>query len=339
MESRSTRGTTGTARGATLVELLIVIAILSLLLQLALPAVENAREAARRTACQNNLRQIGLAALGHEAAQETLPAAGWGWGWMGDPDRGVGKNQPGSWCYQLLPYLEGQPLHDLGRGLPPRDKAKALALLAATPQEMFYCPSRRLARPLPNVKGGVSGTQGSESFWYNANRSDKLAKSDYVGNIGDRWVYWGIGPTPAEAAMGQNFLRLHDVGGTPVDAGDVSGVLIQRRPLKLRQIEDGLSRTYFVGEKPIFKPDYKTGVPMNDDQSVWQGDDMDLMASTQFPPRCDPPEFSWNMGMPFGSAHPDGFNMAFCDGSVQFVSYEIAPATHNESGNRFDGIR
>ncbi|MAT70124.1 MAG: hypothetical protein CMJ58_11455 [Planctomycetaceae bacterium] len=331
--------TTPSRSGLTLVELLSIVAIVAVLLALLLPAVEMARESARASACRNNLRQIGLAALQHEAAHNTLPTSGWGWGWMADPDRGAGKNQPGSWCYQLLPYLEGRPLHELGRGLPEHDKPEALALLAATPQEVFYCPSRRLARAMPNVKDGVPDTKGAGTFWYNANRSEKLAKSDYVGNIGDRWVYWGIGPTPDEAERGQGFLRLHNVDGVPVDAADVSGVLIQRLPLRLPQVKDGLSRTYFAGEKPIFTPDYKTGVPMNDDQSAWQGDDMDLMASTQFRPRVDPPKFTWEMGMPFGSAHPDGFNMVFCDGSVRFVSYDIAPATHNESGNRFDGMR
>ena len=101
-------------RGATLVELLIVIAIIGLLIQLVLPAVQSSREAARRTQCASNLRQIGLAAQNHEAAHDILPTAGWGYGWIGDPNRGSGRSQSGSWAYQLLPYLEARNIHDMG---------------------------------------------------------------------------------------------------------------------------------------------------------------------------------------------------------------------------------
>jgi competence protein ComGC len=67
-------------KALTLVELLIVVASMSMLIQLLLPAVQAAREAARRTSCQNNLHQVGVAALNHEAVHKLLPTAGWGWG-------------------------------------------------------------------------------------------------------------------------------------------------------------------------------------------------------------------------------------------------------------------
>ena len=100
-------------RGFTLVELLVVIAIIGILIALLLPAVQAAREAARRSQCQNHLKQLGLAMLQHEEAHRFFPTGGWGWGWIGDPDRGFDYRQPGGWVYNSLPYLEQTGLHEL----------------------------------------------------------------------------------------------------------------------------------------------------------------------------------------------------------------------------------
>src|SRR5690606_28075703 len=103
-------------RGFTLVELLVVIAIIGILVALLLPAVQAAREAARRTQCKNNLGQIALGCLLHVDAHQSLPSGGWAKYYTADPNRGYGPDQPGGWCYNILAFVEEESLRDLGRG-------------------------------------------------------------------------------------------------------------------------------------------------------------------------------------------------------------------------------
>ena len=133
--------------GFTLVELLVVIAIIGILIAMLLPAIQAAREAARRSQCKNNLKQLGLAAQAHLSAQKCFPGGGWGWHWVGDPDRGYNTNQPGGWAYSLLAFVEGGTIRSIGKGLPPGpgngNKYYALAQMQTQALPVFFCPSRR----------------------------------------------------------------------------------------------------------------------------------------------------------------------------------------------------
>jgi prepilin-type N-terminal cleavage/methylation domain-containing protein/prepilin-type processing-associated H-X9-DG protein len=158
--------------GFTLLEVIVVIAIIGALIALLLPAVQMAREASRRSACANNLRQQAVAVKLHEETHKIFPTGGWGGEWLGDPDAGYGPKQPGGWIYNVLSYIEQDNLRQLGRGLKEAAREDALVQLMQSPIEVFHCPSRRLPRLYPYTGGELKN--------FAPKPPDKVAKTDYT---------------------------------------------------------------------------------------------------------------------------------------------------------------
>ena len=316
-------------RGVTLVELLVVIAILAVLMGLLIPAIQGAREAARRAQCANNLKQLGVAAIGHEQAVRAFPSAGWGWAWIGDPDKGSGQTQPGSWAFSLLPYLEQQALYGMANGGTDADKMVILAQMSSIPVASFYCPTRRPAAATPKRSYTLAtfGLGGAVQC-YNANDVALHARSDYRGNAGDMMVSWGAGPRPTQAAAGLGF----------VNTAAATGIFFQRSAVNAAHVRDGLGNTYLFGEKYLNPDRYRDGQDAGDDQSCWTGDDWDLQAWTRTDMSPQQDRSGLTLTFVFGSAHPISWQAVLCDGAVRAISYSIDPEVHRRLGNRRDGL-
>jgi prepilin-type N-terminal cleavage/methylation domain-containing protein/prepilin-type processing-associated H-X9-DG protein len=320
-------------RAFTLVELLVVIAIIGILVALLLPAVQAAREAARRSQCMNHLKQIGLAFQGHHDAQKHLPSSGWGWRWTGDADRGFGLEQPGGWGFNILPYLEELNLRDMGKGMENSiQKQQILIVQVGTPIPVFNCPTRRAATAYPISRNGNL----ANNLTLCREGSCFVARSDYPGNSGS--IRAGEEGGPGSVAQAENYDWQYDEVGrrTPWN-----GITHQRSTITFGQIPDGTSTTYCVGEKYLDPDRYADGRDPADDQHILMGHDRDLNGfaadrTRDLPPYQDTPGFGRNFN--FGSAHPGAFHMAYCDGSVSGISYSIDPDVHRRMGGRDDGL-
>ena len=214
---------------------------------------------------------------------------------MGDPDLGYEKRQPGGWTYNILPFLENKALHDDGMRQTAAQKKVIFSARAQTPLEIYYCPSRRLPMVYPIAPS---------ILWnpYNMNPVSFAARTDYAANG-----------------------RLENGMGI-IYAGSLTTI---------KDIRDGLSHTYLLGEKNLIADRYKEGTSLGDSLPVYGNSFWDWERSGDVPPARD------RRGMDnytaFGSAHPIGFNMSFCDGSACTISYAIDPIMHLRLCDRRDG--
>jgi len=315
---------------------LVVITIIGILIGLLLPAINSAREAARKVTCQNNIGQLGKAALLHEHAQGWFPTGGWGWDWVGDPDRGFGVKQPGGWIYNILPYLDQKNLHDMGTGQSASQKAAQAGLMIGTTMAIAYCPTRRQAVAYPNTR--------SQSDWYNANPAPSMvARSDYAANQGDSTID-EIGPGPATLADGDNPLYpWYDA----IHSNNATGISFIRSMVRLAHITDGPSNTYLAGEKYLDPDHYTSGTDKADNECAFSGWDNDIYRTCRYDPtnnivetpRQDTPGSQGIASvLIFGSAHSSGASFVMCDGSVHNISFSIDPETHRRLGCRNDGL-
>jgi prepilin-type N-terminal cleavage/methylation domain-containing protein/prepilin-type processing-associated H-X9-DG protein len=324
--------------GLTLIELLVVVTIIGILLALLLPAVQAAREAGRRMQCSNNVQQLALAALSHESAIGFFPTGGWTRAWLGHPDRGFDKRQPGGWIYNILPFIERRELHDLGASGSSMTIENANAIRIATPLANFNCPTRR-----PAALYQLCPTYAIQ-FRLLTGTVAQLARSDYAINGGD-YVQWRYDEhSPPDLATGDNPNFGWD------DMSKQTGLCYQRSQVKMVDISDGASNTFLIGEKYINRDHYTDGKDLGDNETMYCGDDLDLLRWTGIEgtvgtstnnnlPRQDNSAIgTGNHVQWFGSAHTGTFNISFCDGAVRAINYSIDGEVYRRLGNRKDSL-
>lgn len=310
--------------GFTLVELLVVIAIIGILVGLLLPAVQSAREAARRMSCGNNLKQMGLALHNyHDTHQKFPPGAIWG---VGKAPHTLPYHH--TWCVMILPFIEQQPLYDsINKNLPIWGQP-AVSTQVAT----FRCPSDDAVREL--------------------SESSDIAVTNYAGSEGYHW--W---PT---AVVGNN-APWNTYSDPITKTGDLSGLFSVTKTRRFSDVKDGTSNVIVIAEKdgmgfgggpfntsgtgerrvgtPVFCSAFvataHAGWGANEGGTVncTDVDGNTKSNGTWFRNHSFTPTYltAWGINTEWpgaSSTHPSGLQATYADGSVSFLSETIDYGTY-----------
>jgi prepilin-type N-terminal cleavage/methylation domain-containing protein len=310
--------------GFTLVELLVVIAIIGILIALLLPAVQAARESARRSQCTNNMRQICVALLNHHDARRVFPQGIYNH--VDNPYETYQNRR--SWMPDTVAYMEEENLYQLFVAFMNQPGGSALNF----PQNVtiipaLMCPSDPLGPKLQTYNGGGgtgNGVTNSQGF-----------SGNVVVCVGSGYENPGADANSTNPAM-------------------VNGVLFAQSTIRLRDVIDGTSHTALASEI-ILSPDTSDNDIRGRYYNPTHGG---VLFSTLYTPNTSVPDrVDWcsanpvpqapcipsqgsdlgNLYMSARSYHPGGVNLGLCDASVRFVSDEIAPLVYNALGSRNGG--
>jgi prepilin-type processing-associated H-X9-DG protein len=336
---------------------LVVIAIIGILIALLLPAVQAAREAARRMQCVNNLKQLGLACINYTDAAKVFPVSQW------FSSAGVELNGMGHWP-RVLPFIEEQPLYDR-TNFKYYITCSRQSTLRQAQIAMMFCPSDTFARVDGNraFPTGTSCNDPSDTGTPDGTGGNFLgAIGNYVGSYGDGFnlmstdAYCGAGAKTRYGCGGCNDGSGGPSASCPEPGNGYGGGIYHRGlfdyygtapPVRPRDVQDGLSHTIMLG--------HTSGI-VNDGDLTWSAATGSVYG-TSLPINYLLEPCLRNGGMMLGvncglggaawsqswqsrgwtSMHPGGSPVCFADGSVTFLSEEINPFVHNALGSRRGG--
>ena len=347
-------------RAFTLVELLVVIAIIGILVALLLPAIQAARESARRVQCSNMMRQLGLSLHGYHDVNKRFPLGGrGGWDAKRRPAPGGGYLSPdtypgpsgdnrGTWLVRILPYIEEQALFD-SIGNPddetvydPIGKALGRGVLPAFIDQVARCPSDGCARDRPFVN--VTGSMGPTCWHSGCNAANIFMPNCHRPDLG--WTRNDLDHGACFAGTGPPQFCYPRLGGMFTRFGHDGS--------RLKDVEDGTSYTILIGEqlpctefhmKSCWIPATWAGInsgTANGNVIVPINWPIDPDSADCFPNAfCKRPyEFSplnFNTAGGFKSKHPGGVNLVMVDAAVHFVNEDIDMDSYLLLGHRSDG--
>lgn len=328
--------------GFTLVELLVVIAIIGVLVALLLPAVQAARESARRTQCVNNMKQLGLAALNFESTYQHYPSAGevnhssWHSPASAAP---IYPHENLGWGYQVLPFMEQQAIYDL-RATLYANGGDADDLSGEAIVQAFHCPSRGQPGSVTNVQFGVTRYVCDYASFRNGGNEANV-------------------PCPGGCSLGWN----HDEAprNSELQGRTWTGVIAKIAHLnagsgevfklkKVKSVPDGTSNTVMFAEKGKHPDQYELFV-----QNFWdvtglgggyysgahvRSTRIAKLAGGKGTLNSDSTPLSermWGGGYGFGSAHPGTFTCGMADGSVQNLQLDMDVVVLDRLGIIDDG--
>lgn len=294
--------------GFTLVELLVVIAIIGILVGLLLPAVQAAREAARRMQCSNNLKQLGLACMNYESAHRRLPPAHV---WPRTVAAQNSLQESWGWTVLVMPFMEQNPLFNQLRVT---ERSLADFLAVATPEQFallqqdigaYRCPSDTEdseAKTFRHWGGGWGTQQGGWGNW-------ESGLTNYISNRGTRNFWQAV--------------------------NDTHGVFMEMKSIRLADVTDGTSNTIMVGERDSKYGRAATWPGTRNPTGSWARG-IYMHTATVRPPInstfANPNSNSQGVRTGFSSLHTGGAQFCYVDGSVHFISENIDSRPDTDGG-------
>jgi prepilin-type N-terminal cleavage/methylation domain-containing protein/prepilin-type processing-associated H-X9-DG protein len=329
-------GTREWRRGFTLVELLVVIAIIGILVALLLPAIQAAREAARRAQCQNRIRQIAIACLNHHDTKKCFPAATIMYPF---PSKGEGYRTYWGYLVQVLPYMEEQALIDAIDLNVHWNIEPNRSLLYSTQVPFLRCPSQSEEElTFTDPPGGKDSNELT------------ALRTHYMAVMGAKVDC----PTPKTPYPDNTYTMVGGKGdcgsGGVASNGVINNVKTagQYHPskIKMKDVTDGSTHTFMIGEISWLVGTQRLWAigsatdPQNDTPYSFVYSAKNVMSPLNFAYRAPTPIYTnpctpcENNDLSFGSLHAGGAHFAMCDGSVQFIREEIPIGTLRAMASR-----